>query len=136
MQPGRVFPWLQKPLISTLAQLPLRAGGVQDTIEFILSVHPSTTDISPRHGERRSSISHEALNTISQLISLPPAGIPADIWFNGVAPQLLSLLQTKGNCEMEKVAAYVIGFGILGRRNYGSPGQSSKHCFNIILLQR
>jgi hypothetical protein len=123
VQPGRVQAWLHAPIISSLALLPLRPRGVQDTIEFIFSVHSSRAVFSESSGSgKRSSISHEALNAASRLLSSPPTGMSADKWFSGIAPQLSSLLRGEGESEMDKAAAYVIGFGILGRKQYGAPG--------------
>ncbi|KAK0107683.1 hypothetical protein ONS96_003484 [Cadophora gregata f. sp. sojae] len=123
IQPGRVQPWLRTPLISALARLPLRHRGVQHTIEFVLSVHPSTSSsTAPANTGRGADISHEALNAISRLLSSPPAGMSAEDWFGGIAPQLLSLLDGDGEPEMDRAAAFVIGFGILGRKQYGAPG--------------
>lgn len=48
----------------------------------------------------------------------------AEEWFDGIAPQLLSLLDGDGEPEMDRAAAFVIGFGILGRKQYGAPGMS------------
>ncbi|KAE8453472.1 hypothetical protein EG329_010333 [Mollisiaceae sp. DMI_Dod_QoI] len=121
IQPGRVHTELHKVLISSLARLPLRPRGVQHTIEFVLSVHPSTSNASSGTG-RGSSISHEALNASSRLLSSPPAGMSAQEWFNGIAPQLFSLLQGEGEPGMDRAAAYIIGFGILGRKQFGAPG--------------
>lgn len=110
--------------MSNLARLPLRPRGVQHTIEFVLSVHPTT---SGARSEQRpgggSAISHEALNAASKLLSSPPAGMNPQEWFSGIAPQLYSLLSGEGEPEMDKAAAYIIGFGILGRRQYGAPGR-------------
>jgi Required for nuclear transport of RNA pol II C-terminus 1/Required for nuclear transport of RNA pol II C-terminus 2 len=123
VQQGRVQPWLRTPLISALARLPLRPRGVQHTIEFILSVHPSNTGSSASASTGRgSAISHEALNSASRLLSSPPVGMsPAD-WFSGIAPQLFSLLDDEGEPEMDKATAFIIGFGILGRKQFGAPG--------------
>ncbi|TVY48946.1 hypothetical protein LOCC1_G001390 [Lachnellula occidentalis] len=122
VQPGRTQPWLRAPLISALALLPLRPHGVQNTIEFILSVHPSARLDAPSGSDKRSGISHEALNAASRLLSSPPGGMAPDDWFSGIGPQLFSLLQGKGEPEMDKAAAFIIGFGILGRKQYGAPG--------------
>jgi hypothetical protein len=124
VQPGRVPQWLRTPIISTLARLPLRPRGVQHTIEFILSVHPSNTGSNaPTSTGRGSNISHEALNATSRLLSAPPTGMTAEHWFQGIAPQLLSLLGGDGQPGMDKAAAFVIGFGILGRKLFGAPGR-------------
>ncbi|KAH7397816.1 hypothetical protein BKA64DRAFT_600801 [Cadophora sp. MPI-SDFR-AT-0126] len=130
IQPGRVQPWLRTPLISALARLPLRPRGVQHTIEFVLSVHPSTSSSSTSaKAGRGADISHEALNAISRLLSSPPAGMSAEEWFGGIAPQLLSLLDGDGEPEMDRAAAFLIGFGILGRKQYGAPGTSGWNAF-------
>jgi Required for nuclear transport of RNA pol II C-terminus 1/Required for nuclear transport of RNA pol II C-terminus 2 len=123
VQPDRVQPWLRTPLISALARLPLRPRGVQHTIEFILSVHPNSTatNSTPSTG-RGSNISHEALNAASRLLSSPPVSMSPEKWFLGIAPQLFSLLEGEGEPEMDKAAAFVVGFGILGRKQFGAPG--------------
>lgn len=130
VQPDRVQPWLRTPLISALARLPLRPRGVQHTIEFILSVHPSSTanNESATVG-RGASISHEALNAASRLLSSPPVSMSPEKWFYGIAPQLLSLLDGEGEPEMDKAAAFVIGFGILGRKQFGAPGMPGWKAF-------
>ncbi|PVH84121.1 hypothetical protein DL98DRAFT_453607 [Cadophora sp. DSE1049] len=130
IQPGRVQSWLRTPLISALARLPLRSRGVQHTIEFVLSVHPSTSSSSASASTGRGAdISHDALNAISRLLSSPPAGMSAEEWFGGLAPQLLSLLDGDGEPEMDRAAAFVIGFGILGRKQYGAPGTPGWYAF-------
>ena len=123
VQPGRTESWLRAPLLSALTMLPLRKRGVQDTIEFILSVHPSTAGYNAAvKAGRGAPITQEALSASSKLLSTPPAGMSPDEWFSGIAPQLFSLLQGEGEPEMDRAAAFVIGFGILGRKAYGAPG--------------
>jgi hypothetical protein len=130
VQPGRTEPWLRAQLITALAVLPLRERGVQHAIEFILSVHPSSAGFSDAiKAGRGSGISHDALNAASRLLSSPPAGMSPDQWFSGIAPQLFSLLQGEGEPEMDRAAAFIIGFGILGRRQYGAPGRRSSTDF-------
>ncbi|TAQ87954.1 hypothetical protein B7494_g3714 [Chlorociboria aeruginascens] len=134
VQPDRVQPWLRAPLIRALALLPLRPHGVQDTIEFIFSVHPSTKSSNQSDVVGRGArISHDALNSASRLLSSPPNGMMAEEWFAGIAPQLLSLLNDK-EPEMVKAASYIIGFGILGRRQYGAPGKPGWNAFAIPIL--
>ncbi|KAG0651402.1 hypothetical protein D0Z07_1672 [Hyphodiscus hymeniophilus] len=122
IQPGRVPSWLRHPLMSALALLPLRERGVQNAIEFILSVHPSNSQYEGSGSKKGSGISHEALNAASRLLSAPPSGVPKEKWFSQIAPQLFSLLEGEGEAEMDKAAAFIIGFGILGRKQYGAPG--------------
>jgi hypothetical protein len=47
-----------------------------------------------------------------------------DQWFQGIAPQLFSLLQGEGELGTDNAAAFIIGFGILGRKQFGAPGRS------------
>lgn len=127
VQPDRVQPWLRPHISHALALLPLRPQGVRHTIEFILSVHPSTaqkadSEQSQTAQSRGPNISLEALNSTSRLVSSPPNNMSPDEWFSGIAPQLLSLLDGEGGLEMVKVAAYIIGYGILGRKALGAPG--------------
>ncbi|TGO14174.1 hypothetical protein BTUL_0057g00410 [Botrytis tulipae] len=124
VQPDRVQTWLRGPLIQTLARLPMRPRGVQDTIEFVFSIHPSNASMkaSDSVGSRSVNISHEAMSSASRLLSSPPQGMSAEEWFSGIAPQLFDLLDGKGEREMDKAASYIIGFGILGRKLYGAPG--------------
>jgi hypothetical protein len=130
VQPNRVQPWLRTPLISALARLPLRPRGVQHTIEFILSVHPSSAgnNASTTTG-KGAIISHEALNAASRLLSSPPVSMSPEKWFHSIAPQLFSLLEGEGEPEMDKAAAFVIGFGILGRKQFGALGKPGWKAF-------
>ncbi|CZR51986.1 uncharacterized protein PAC_01863 [Phialocephala subalpina] len=134
IQPGRVSPELHAVLISTLARLPLRPRGVQHTIEFVLSVHPSTSNASGGGG-RGASISHEALNACSRLLSSPPTGLSAQEYFECIAPQLFSLLQGEGEPGMDKAAAFITGFGILGRKQFGAPGMPGWNAFVQPILE-
>lgn len=130
IQPGRTQPWLRAPLISILARLPLRPQGVHHTIEFVLSVHPSSTSRNESAGPGRgANITHEALNAASRLISSPPVGMAPEDWFNGISPQLLSLLDGDGEPEMDRAAAFIIGFGILGKKQFGAPGSPGWKAF-------
>lgn len=130
IQPGRVPLWLRAPLMSVLAVLPLRERGVQNTIEFVLSVHPSSSRYEGSAGAAKgSAISHEALNAASKLLSSPPHGVLPEKWFTAIAPQLFILLQGEGDSEMDRAAAFIIGFGILGRKQYGAPGMPGWRAF-------
>ncbi|KAK6601895.1 hypothetical protein H4I95_06997 [Botrytis cinerea] len=106
VQPDRVQTWLRGPLIQTLARLPLRTRGVQDTIEFVFSIHPSNA----------------SMKASDSTLIFTPQGMSAEEWFSGIAPQLFDLLDGEGEREMDKAASYIIGFGILGRKLYGAPG--------------
>lgn len=123
IQPGRVPDVVRIELMSQLALLPLRSDGVRATLEFVFSVHPSNaTNSSTAPQKQGAQITLEALKMATRLLASPPVRATADDWFRGIAPQLLVLLDGHDGLELAKVAAYVIGFGILGRKSFGAPG--------------
>lgn len=126
IQPGRVPPQLRSKFMDVLTRIPLRPDGVRSTAEFVFSVHPSNTETSSSEGanpqKQGASITHEALSMAAKLIAYPPRSASPGEWYQAVAPQLLALLDGKEGPELMKVAAYVIGFGILGRKQTGAPG--------------
>ncbi|KAK7746758.1 hypothetical protein SLS53_001946 [Cytospora paraplurivora] len=125
IQPGRVPPQLRSKFMEVLTRIPLRPDGVRSTAEFVFSVHPSST-VSSSEGanpqKQGANITQEALSMAAKLIAYPPRSATPGEWYKGIAPQLLALLDGKDGPELMKVAAYVIGFGILGRRQTGAPG--------------
>ncbi|KAK0626921.1 hypothetical protein B0T14DRAFT_122419 [Immersiella caudata] len=137
IRPGHVPPWLRSKLMEILTLVPLRPDGVRATLEFVFSVHPSSTlkvseAVIPQ--KKGANITHEALEMSSRLISTPPASVTPDAWYSGVSPQLLRLLDGDEGPELMKVAAYIIGFGILGRKASGAPGTAGwKHLAEPIL---
>lgn len=68
-------------------------------------------------------ISHEAMVQSAKLLSSVPSTMTAEEYFRSLAPQLLLLLDGRDGPEMKKVAAYIIGSGILGRKSVGAPGK-------------
>ncbi len=125
IRPGHVPPWLRPRLVGVLALIPLRPDGVRATLEFVFSVHPSSTmkvsEVATTQ-KRGANITHESLEMASRLVSVPPSSVTAERWYSAVAPQLLTLLDGEAGPELMKTAAYVIGFGILGRKASGAPG--------------
>lgn len=125
VQPGRLPPALRSKFLEALTRIPLRPDGVRATAEFVFSVHPSSTvsaseDAAPQ--KNGANITQEALQMATKTLAYPPKNVSEDNWYQAVAPQLFELLDGKEGAELMKVAAYVIGFGILGRRQSGSPG--------------
>ena len=131
--PGKVSKELRPYLIQALAALPLRANGVRHTFEFVIRVHPSTIDEPQRPDSSRdpstssnkpvtTTISPEALNAASRLLSSPPSSIDAGNYFDGISAQLFTLLDGAAGPELSRAAAFIIGSGILGRQRYGAPG--------------
>lgn len=127
IQPGRVSDGLRAEFMLWLAKIPMREDGVRGTLEFVFSVRPSSavsaSDAATPQKEG-ANITHEALKMATQLLASPPASMDAESWFTSIAPQLLALLDGRDGLELAKVAAYVIGFGILGRKKFGAPGMA------------
>ena len=108
-----------------LTALPKRPDGVRPTLEFVFAVHPTGTVRTADATEpqkRGADVTNESLNMATSLLSNSPSSVPAESWFSSVGPQLLQLLD-EGDADLRKVVAYVIGFGILGNRKLGSPGE-------------
>ncbi|KAK5636560.1 hypothetical protein RRF57_012272 [Xylaria bambusicola] len=125
IKPGRVPEWFRIHLMDILTLLPQRPDGVRATLEFVFSVHPSSTvriSEAATPQKQGANITMEALKMASNLLSVPPASIKPATWFSGIAPQLFTLLDGNGGPDLAKTAAYVIGFGVLGRKQLGAPG--------------
>ncbi|CAJ2511964.1 Uu.00g075890.m01.CDS01 [Anthostomella pinea] len=137
MKPDRVPGWLRIHLMDVLTLLPQRPDGIRATLEFVFSVHPSSTlraSEAATTQKQGANITMEALKMASILLSVPPASVsPAD-WFPGIAPQLLRLLDGNDGADLVKVASYVIGFGILGRKQFGAPGTPGWKAFAETML--
>ena len=128
-------PWLRPPLSTGLSLLPIRAGGVRDTIDFIASTGPQTQagDSMPA-ASSGPALSLEILNHISKLLTSVPSKLTADEYFEALAPQLFSLLDDN-DLSMQRTAAYIIGNGILGRQVYGAPGAVGWKLFAEPIIQ-
>lgn len=111
-----------------------RSDGVRTTLEFVFSVHPSSTvkvSEAAVPQKRGANITQDALNLASNLLSTAPASVTPEKWYAAIGPQLLALLD-KGDDEPElvKAASYIIGFGILGKKSTGAPGML--FCFHVL----
>lgn len=125
VQPGRLPPPLRTKFLEALTQIPLRPDGVRATAEFVFSVHPSNTVSASEEASLQkngANITQEALQMATKTIAYPSKSVSEDVWYKAIAPQLFTLLDGQEGAELMKVAAYVIGFGILGRKQSGSPG--------------
>ncbi|KAI0102452.1 hypothetical protein GGR51DRAFT_527431 [Nemania sp. FL0031] len=132
IKPGRVPDWLRIHLVDVLTLLPQRPDGVRATLEFVFSVHPSSTvKISEAATPQKqgANITMEALKMASTLLSVPPASVKPEAWFPGISPQLFALLDGNDGPDLARVAAYVIGFGVLGRKQLGAPGTAGWRAF-------
>ena len=114
--------WLQPHLSTARASLPLEADGVHQTILFVARSMPQanlqTSANVPVDGP---ALSLEVLNQVSRVLCSVPSIISMDDYFLAISPQLLALLDGDDE-DMRRAASFVIGFGILGRRNTGAPG--------------
>ncbi|XDG03644.1 hypothetical protein ABKA04_003259 [Annulohypoxylon sp. FPYF3050] len=138
-QPDRVPDWLRIHLIDVLAILPQRSDGVRAALEFVFAVHPSSTVRTSEAAtpqKQGAYITMEALKLATNLLSAPPSTVAPDQWYAGIAPQLLSLLDGKEGPDLVRAAAYVIGFGVLGRKQLGAPGTPGWKAFAEPLLTK
>lgn len=93
-------------------------------MEFVFSVHPSNRSQEQAEPHKEGAgITHEAVALATQLLSAVPSGLAAEEWFNGIACQLFALIDGEAGPDLSKIAAQVVGFGILGRKEFGAPGK-------------
>ncbi|KAJ5083441.1 hypothetical protein N7456_012868 [Penicillium angulare] len=114
--------WFKSVVSSQISQIPLRPGGVLQTILFIASqFSPSLGQEAQSEQSNGPHFTVQAIMQISKLLSSVPQGVDPVLYFTTIAPQLLSLLD--GNdLDLKKTASYAIGNGILGKRMFGAPG--------------
>lgn len=108
-----------------LTLMPQRPDGVRATLEFVFASHPSSTVRTSEAADPQkqgANITLEALKMATGLLATPPASVSPEEWFSGIAPQLFDLLDGNQGPDLVKAAAYVIGYGILGRKQFGAPG--------------
>ncbi|KAK7948651.1 Protein required for cell [Apiospora aurea] len=132
IKPDRVPRWLRLHLMDLLTLMPQRQDGVRATIEFVFASHPSSTVKNSEAAapqKQGANITLEALKMATGLLAVPPASVEAEKWFSGIAPQLLDLLDGKEGADLVKAAAYIIGYGILGRKQFGAPGSPGWRVF-------
>ncbi|OTB04105.1 hypothetical protein M426DRAFT_321203 [Hypoxylon sp. CI-4A] len=138
-QPDQAPGWLRVHLMDILSLLPQRPDGVRATLEFIFSVHPSSTvrvSEAAKPQKQGANITMEALKMATNLLAAPPATVPPEQWFSGIAPQLLRLLDGEDGPDLVKAASYVIGFGVLGRKQFGAPGTPGWKAFAEPMLTK
>lgn len=127
IKPNAAPEWLKPELMSILTRIPLRPDGVRGTMEFIFSVHPSSTLKASEAAEpqkRGANITQEALAVATRIITSPPAGVAPETWFQGIAPQLFHLIDGHDGEELTRSASQMVMYGVLGRKQFGAPGSS------------
>lgn len=110
----------------TLTHLPLRRHGVRATMEFVFSVHPTNVERMLDAGgpqKQGANITHEAVAVATKLLSSVPTDMSPEKWFTGISGQLLGLIDGDAGPDVSKTAAQIVGFGILGKRQFGAPGK-------------
>ncbi|KAF4462036.1 RNA polymerase II assembly factor RTP1 [Fusarium albosuccineum] len=139
IKPSVLPSWLRDPLLQTLTLLPLRQHGVRGTMEFVFSVHPSNVGKTPEGDaasqKQGASITHEAVAVAARLLSSVPASMTPQAWFEGISGQLFSLMDGQAGPDMARTAAQVVGYGILGKKQYGAPGSPGWNAFVQPLVQ-
>ncbi|KAL1842591.1 hypothetical protein VTJ49DRAFT_4771 [Mycothermus thermophilus] len=131
--------WLRPKIKEELTRVSLRPDGVRASLEFMFAAHPSgtvTTAEAAVPQKRGANITHQSLQLAASMFSNVPASVTAEEWYAAIAPQLLALLDGDGGPELVKVASYIIGFGILGRRSSGVPGTDGWKYFVEPILSR
>lgn len=127
--------------MQTLTLVPLRDDGVRGTLELVFSVHPSNVGKAAPSGagqepqKQGASITHEAVAVATRLLSSVPPGMAAEDWFSGISAQLFSLMDGTAGLDLAKIAAQIVGYGILGKKIYGAPGSAGWNVFVQPLLQ-
>lgn len=125
--------------MQALTLLPLRSDGVRGTLEFVFSVHPSSAgraEGSEQAQKQGASITHEAVAVATKLLSSVPASMTADDWFRGISSQLFGLFDGEGGADLARTAAQMVGYGILGKKQYGAPGSPGWNVFVQPMLER
>ncbi|KAI8668941.1 hypothetical protein NCS57_00707300 [Fusarium keratoplasticum] len=139
IKPSILPPWLRNPILQTLTLIPLRPDGVRGTMEFVFSVHPSNVGKTPEADaapqKQGASITHEAVAVATRLLSSVPASMTADAWFLGISGQLFGLIDGQAGPDMARTAAQIVGYGILGKKQYGAPGSPGWNAFVQPLVQ-
>ncbi|KAJ5537255.1 hypothetical protein N7513_010441 [Penicillium frequentans] len=114
--------WFKSTISSQISQVPLRPGGVLQTIMFIASQFaPSLGQEAQSEPSNGPHFTIQAIMQISKLLSSVPQGVDSAVYFTAIAPQLLTLLDGD-DPDLEKTVSYTIGNGILGKRAFGAPG--------------
>ncbi|TDZ74713.1 RNA polymerase II assembly factor RTP1 [Colletotrichum trifolii] len=138
IKPNVAPPWLRPELMKVLTLIPLRPDGVRGTMEFIFSVHPSSTlktseTTTPQ--KRGANITQEAMAVATRILTSPAGSVSPDDWFSKISSQLLLLLDGNEGPELATAAAQIIMYGVLGRKQFGAPGSPGWNVFVEPLLR-
>ncbi|EEA28791.1 protein required for cell viability, putative [Talaromyces marneffei ATCC 18224] len=123
LQPNAA-PWFKALISSRISKLALRSDGVIHIIWFLASQFAPALGEGVDASEPSSNgppITVQAIMQISKLLSSVPQDTDPTYYFEAIAPQLLTLIDSE-DADLKRTAAYVVGNGILGKKAYGSPG--------------
>ncbi|KAF4126363.1 protein of unknown function (DUF2411) [Geosmithia morbida] len=137
IKPGVLPPWLSKGFMQTLTFFPLRPDGVRGTMEFVFSVHPSSSQLPPdgtAPQKQGASITQEAVSIVTRLLAAVPASMSAQEWCEGISGQMFHLMDGKDGPDLARTSARIVGFGFLGRKDLGAPGSPGWNVFVQPLL--
>lgn len=113
--------WFKAEITTQLSHIPLREDGVIQIISFITSQFaPSLGQEAEESTPDKPAITVQAIMQISRLLSSVPRGMNPEAYIQNIAPKLLALIDGE-DPDLKKVASYVIGSGILGKRSFGVP---------------
>ncbi|KAL8954799.1 MAG: hypothetical protein Q9183_006928, partial [Haloplaca sp. 2 TL-2023] len=107
--------WFRSVISKRLSTLPLRQGGVRQTVDFIA-------------GADSGKLATAALSRTSKLLTSVPSEMTTEAYFSALAPQLLEMLDDSSS-DNRRIASYIIGNGILSKRAIGSPGTNGWNLF-------
>ncbi|KAL8680721.1 MAG: hypothetical protein Q9186_003120 [Xanthomendoza sp. 1 TL-2023] len=128
--------WLRSPISGHLSLLPLRPNGVRQTINFIADSVTSSMDQVHEQSNHSPGplLSLDTLSKVSKLLTSIPGSMRAEEYFSILAPQMLDLLDDPA-IDNKRIASYIIGDGILGKRKIGSPGTIGWRMFAQPILE-
>jgi hypothetical protein len=72
-----------------------------------------------------ANITQEALSLVVGVIARPPKSMTPKAWYSAIAPQLLVMLDGNEGPDLVRAAAYIIGYGVLGKEDSGAPGMDA-----------
>ena len=116
--------WLQVHITTALATLPLRPDGVKQFILYRAQSSGSQVADGQTHSTAAAAfpaVPLDVLQIIAKLLSSTPKALSPNQYFQGIAPQLLELLDEEDD-EARRVASFVIASGILSKRAIGASG--------------
>ncbi|KAJ5560867.1 hypothetical protein N7535_009064 [Penicillium sp. DV-2018c] len=122
--------WFKTAISSLLSHVPLRSGGVVQTIMFLASQFSPSLGQEAQDKSNGPRLTVQAIMHISRLLAAVPSDMNPDVYFETIAPQLLALIDGD-DPDFQKTASYVVGNGILGKKVYGASGTIGHSIFMV-----